>query len=644
MKNVKVYLPVIIFALLLAAGWLAMYAQQLPIVDSPYAENGVIDLTVTDLNNTVVDLRWNWEFYPDALLSPDDFARGDLPPAAIRGELPDYEAIKTGTYHVKLKFPPGQTYALTGWTIDYGIRAYVNGDLAVVSGRVADNAPEAIPSVNYMTLPIVPRDGMAEIILQYSNFHHNEGGSLTFMYVATSQLIERYKIVTTLPMYILSGGLLLLFAYHLLEFCLRRKPETLFFALLCLLFALRDQRFYFSLLIPWDYNWPLHYSLMFVRFVLVVPLCWLMMNSLYRGLLNKWVSIVFLAGCGALCALAVMAPATEIIKYSAYFETAVIPFIVYFVLRIIWRHIKERGGSADSLIITFGLFVLLITFLRESALHRILPSVTRGGVTPAGMLVFVFCMMTALSIRANRDAAQLTETRRLAEELERMERVRSEFLSNMSHEIKTPLTVMSGYAQLTSWQLEDSATNDETMRNLKTISSEAQRLADMVTKLLALSFGDEAPAKKTKIEADALLADAAAVCRPILQKKDNALLIDCAECPPALGNYEMLLQVLINLAINAGKHTEQGVVTFSAKEDEADDGLVIFRVADTGDGISPEDAQRVFEKGFSRDEGNGLGLSISREVVEAGGGTIEIERTGGDGTTISFTVPRWREE
>lgn len=105
------------------------------------------------------------------------------------------------------------------------------------------------------------------------------------------------------------------------------------------------------------------------------------------------------------------------------------------------------------------------------------------------------------------------------------------------------------------------------------------------------------------------------------------------------GNASMLLQIFINLVVNANRHTKNGVITLSASDKESRE-YVVFRVADTGTGISEDILSHIFEKGYSGDGGSGLGLAICLEAVEAHGGTLKVERTGPEGTVFSFTVLR----
>ena len=227
--------------------------------------------------------------------------------------------------------------------------------------------------------------------------------------------------------------------------------------------------------------------------------------------------------------------------------------------------------------------------------------------------------------------------------LEKMNSLKSDFMRNIAHEMKTPLTVMSGYAQLTQRQIQKDAVNEETTANLQTIAREAGRLSDMVTRLLDVTYQGMGASAPVCFPPQELLDDAAAVCRPVLQKNENRLELVCRSRKKLVANKESLLQVLINLTINAGKHTKGGKIVFRAEDGEAP-GVVVFSVSDNGSGISEADLPHIFERGYGTDGGNGLGLTICRDIIESMGGTIAVEKTDKTGTTIRFTVPSGEEE
>ena len=101
-------------------------------------------------------------------------------------------------------------------------------------------------------------------------------------------------------------------------------------------------------------------------------------------------------------------------------------------------------------------------------------------------------------------------------------------------------------------------------------------------------------------------------------------------------NFELILQVIINLVVNANRHTDKGKITISVRDIP---GNVEFTVADTGSGIAPEVAEHIFERGFTKDGGTGLGLAICSDTMRLHGGMIKLKSTGPGGSEFVFEVP-----
>lgn len=224
--------------------------------------------------------------------------------------------------------------------------------------------------------------------------------------------------------------------------------------------------------------------------------------------------------------------------------------------------------------------------------------------------------------------------------LSQINRQKAELLSNISHEIRTPLTVMSGYAQRARNQITAGTADDNTLRGLLTVQLEAQRLAGLAQQLLDSSVlkADTAPAPVAPQE---LVEQAANLVQPILDKHGNRLAARADDgCPQVLANTGMVAQVLVNLCVNANRHTRGGQITLGATP--APEGMVAFTVADDGDGIDEALLPRLFERGVSGDGESGLGLAICKEVVESHGGVIGVVPRPGGGTLVTFTLPQAR--
>lgn len=230
-------------------------------------------------------------------------------------------------------------------------------------------------------------------------------------------------------------------------------------------------------------------------------------------------------------------------------------------------------------------------------------------------------------------------------ELRRLERVRRDFVANVSHEFKTPLTAIQGFAEtLLAGAL---AEPENSRRFVEIIREHAARLARLTDDLLKLSSIE---AGKLELELRAVIpAELVESCLETtrLAAAAKRLRLEAAVpagLPPVRADQNRLREVLQNLLDNAVQYTPPGGVI---RVEAARDGdTVIFSVADTGIGIPAAEQGRIFERFYRVDAarsrevgGTGLGLSIARHIVEAHGGRIWVESQVGSGSRFSFSVP-----
>lgn len=231
-------------------------------------------------------------------------------------------------------------------------------------------------------------------------------------------------------------------------------------------------------------------------------------------------------------------------------------------------------------------------------------------------------------------------------ELRRLERVRQDFVANVSHEFKTPLTAIQGFAEtLLSGAIDDPNNNRRFLEIIREHASRLARLTDDLMKLARIEAG------KLELQFSAVnLADLADACEEIAllkaSRKQIALEMDVpATLPPVRGDANLLHEVLQNLLDNAVQYTHPGggTIHVSATVRERD---AVVTVADTGIGIPLAAQERIFERFYRVDAarsreagGTGLGLSIARHIVEAHGGRIWVESEVGVGSRFSFSIP-----
>ncbi|MBA2565345.1 MAG: PAS domain-containing protein, partial [Gemmatimonadetes bacterium] len=228
--------------------------------------------------------------------------------------------------------------------------------------------------------------------------------------------------------------------------------------------------------------------------------------------------------------------------------------------------------------------------------------------------------------------------------LNKLEALRRDFVANVSHEIRTPVTVIRGCAETLIGGAEDEG---ERRRFTEIIIRHADRLTDLVDDLLALSSLESTapPIRPEVLGVAELLASVEEAFR--LRAAERGIVLDLRAPQPAIslrGDRRLLEQVFSNLLDNALKHTERGGrVTLSA----APDGdAMVFHVADTGCGIPAADLDRVFERFFRVDRarsrklgGTGLGLAIVKHIVLLHGGRITVRSRLGEGTEFLVRLP-----
>ena len=226
--------------------------------------------------------------------------------------------------------------------------------------------------------------------------------------------------------------------------------------------------------------------------------------------------------------------------------------------------------------------------------------------------------------------------------LRQLERVRRDFVANVSHELKTPLTVIGGVAETL---VDDGLTPDERRRFAEMIAGNTRRMQRLVDDLLDLSRIESGGWRPAPIAVDlqAIVAEVFAAVRPRVASSVSLVSELPSDAAAPYADPTALRQVISNLVDNAVRHTSNGSVRVTAL---ARANGVTIRVTDTGDGIAPEHLARIFERFYrvdtarSRAEGGtGLGLAIVRHLVEAHGGTVGAESTLGAGTTISLFFP-----
>jgi two-component system phosphate regulon sensor histidine kinase PhoR len=289
--------------------------------------------------------------------------------------------------------------------------------------------------------------------------------------------------------------------------------------------------------------------------------------------------------------------------------------------------------------------------LKNYPLIQIIDRVLKSGQPQSGEITLIFPAERILEAHAAPVLGERLEPQGVVlvlhdiSEIRHLEMVRAEFVANVSHELKTPVTAVKGFAEtLLEGALYDPRACEEFV---SIIAEEAERLNRLINDLLSLS---RIESREIRLQLEPLelgheIRQIADTIMPRFQKKELALNVLAPGKPVvAQADRDRLEQVLLNLLENSLMYTPSGGRVDVAVWEEV--GMVVVSVSDTGIGIPPDDLPRIFERFYRVDRarsrklgGTGLGLAIVKHIVDAHGGRVWVESELGQGSTFYFTLP-----
>lgn len=235
---------------------------------------------------------------------------------------------------------------------------------------------------------------------------------------------------------------------------------------------------------------------------------------------------------------------------------------------------------------------------------------------------------------------------RMTDELASSALMKSDFISNVSHELKTPLSVIHNYGSLLG---ADHVSEDDRKEYAKAVTDASRRMSELITNILRLNRleNQRLEAKRESFDLSAQLGECLLGFESIWEEKQIELNVEIADEVTVKSDEELLNLVWNNLLSNAFKFTEPGGtvgVTLTA-----DHNFATVKVSDTGCGISADTGKRIFDKFYQGDtshatQGNGLGLALVKRVIDLVGGEISVNSVLGEGSTFTVKLRRHLDE
>jgi signal transduction histidine kinase len=269
-------------------------------------------------------------------------------------------------------------------------------------------------------------------------------------------------------------------------------------------------------------------------------------------------------------------------------------------------------------------------YFEAGSVQAFLPAAILSGIA-ASLVIFVLVV-------------RLAGARRVAEGANQ---AKSVFLATMSHELRTPLNAILGYADLLDAGVPEPI-GERARQQVKRIDEGGRHLLEIIEMILTFSRIDvnEESVSLGATDLHGVLRSAVDLAEPLAVQKGLRLVVDLSEIPTiAVTDAQKVRQILINLIGNAVKFTDTGQIRVHGET--AADGGVHIHVSDSGPGIAPEHADRIFEpfwqvdQGYTRKHGGtGLGLTVSRRLAHLLGGDLRVASTPGSGSTFTLSHPR----
>ncbi|WP_239614064.1 hybrid sensor histidine kinase/response regulator [Cohnella mopanensis] len=625
--------------------WITLQAPP----EHPHAVQGVLDLRNWDMNSKhSITLDGEWEFYPNQLIM-----NGDQKPEAKTGfiqvpgswksSFPDSNSpIGYGSYRLRILVNPSDKdhiYAFRVMEIVNSSELFVNGRQIAHAGKPASSHEEYIPRrMPYSEVYTTDLD-VLDVVIHVANYVNPKLGGITHSIKFGDHTPVLNELGFSVGAQTLVSFLLLLHVVYvcILYFLGTPRKVLITFALLtfsAILMTLTDDDLLLLMWLPINYSWTVklqHVSLILAGLLLLRFITQLLPE--YSK--NKYLKYYFMLSSFTIIVI-LSAPVSfnlQILLYS--FLILLIPGIA--VPMIILR--SAVRGDKDVIFLLLGVIALMTNAIWGFIKNTYWTDLNYYPVD----LIITFLLIAAYWFK--RFFRTSMQTQNLAEKLQKADKLKDDFLANTSHELRNPLHGILNFAQSVLDTSEGKLDTDNT-KKLKTLITVGKRMTFLLNDLLELNRlkerGIALHTAPTRIQP--LVLGVMDMLRYLVEGKPVQLSNTIPDGFPAVvADENRLIQILFNLVHNAVKFTDVGHITVGSV---IRNGKAWIIVADSGIGMDAETQGRIFEPYEKGDNsmtaiggGLGLGLSISKQLVELHGGALQVSSVLGKGTEFSFELP-----
>ncbi|WP_158301961.1 ATP-binding protein [Paenibacillus mesophilus] len=625
--------------------------------------NGVMDLSEWNYEqNKRIKLDGEWEFYWDRLLTSDRFKQtgaDKLSPSAFikvpsqwNGKRIDGNVLPAhgvATYRMVLRNVPFDgVFAVKKTNIRFASTVYANGYKLFDDGKPSDKEA-GYRAGNVPQIGFFPSGkGDVELIVQVANFDYANSGIPASLYFGEQSAMIAYQQKSKaheLGTFAILATLALIYVICFATAALYRNKDysLLLFALFCIFYAIYNGLVGERVLLM--YIPEISFELMF-KIKDVCSMAGLIVLALYFYHLKKnMISLRYtqfvIVVLGIYVAMVAVLPIPVYQKVEPFVILVYESMIFWLLFRTAFHHIKSAGNERLN---SFLLYLAILCFALYSVDLILFSFSLKENLWLGQFYMIAFNLIILFRIVLRFFEAYHTVDR-MKNQLLRLDKIKDDFLSDTSHELKTPLNAIVNITDTIIRGVEGPVT-DKQAHNLAIVMESGRRLTYLVNELLDYSkmkHGDIA-LYRSRIDLKAVVDSVIHIHLFLLGGKRVALVNKVPDHIPEIdADGNRLIQILHNLIGNAVKFTEHGEICVSA---EVIRDKVEVRVADTGIGITEQMRERVFDafeqaaaSGTEYGIGTGLGLSITKKLVELHGGRIRVDSSPGQGSVFSFTMP-----
>lgn len=645
-----IIVTIILFALLLTSFRL-LWINKFNYTDQPEVKNGEIDLRDWNFSDgRSVTLAGEWTFYPYTLLEKGQLNNHEINEQFIKVPSDWSYTLNEdhknpygyGSYHIRIHVKPekNKTFSVRIPSVRSASALYANGFLVGESGQVGKSEGDSKAlNIPYSSTSIrADESGVIDVVLQVTNFEDPRTSGLVraikFGYeedvAAETQLSTILQVITAV-----------IFFVHALFGCIVyivgiRDKRLLYFSLAVTILAFinlsgGDEKV-FNQYVHLDYTISFKLSM----FTMVL-LSWALIQCVapqIRTITTKFLPIYNTYFIIAIITI-ILLPMDSLAAASNYTFSSVYFAMIVVIIALIRSRKSLNGGMWISL------SVVAITSHYGWWAYTMWTGL-KVTYYPFDLIISIVCLA---GVGFSHYYKMNEDVKKLAIKLQETDKVKDQFLANTSHELKNPLHSILNMSQAVL-ERDQTTLQTESIKNLETVLSVSRRMSFMLNELLEMaSLKDGNPRLQLQsISIQAITSGVVDMLSFMIDGKSIRIVNEIdAEFPLVEGDENRVTQIIFNLIHNAIKYTPEGIIRVQAT---IENQMAHISIKDTGIGIDENNIQSIFDpytqgnkQEFIMEGGFGLGLNISKKLVELHGGTIRVQTVVGKGSTFTFTLP-----